>query len=90
MYMLLTAPQNSVYTNLAQECVNVGCSVDMYIFNNSFIDLATIGQISKLTGGEIFKYTYFQVSTTSLEITHTRVSLSVRDCILIWSSFCAE
>ncbi|XP_065218040.1 protein transport protein Sec24C [Planococcus citri] len=54
------SPQNSAYTNLAQECVSAGCSVDMFIFNNSHIDLATIGQVSKLTGGEIYKYTYFQ------------------------------
>lgn len=34
--------------------------MDLFIFNNSYIDLATIGQVSRLTGGEIFKYTYFQ------------------------------
>lgn len=51
-----------MYKDLGQECVQVGCSVDLFITNNSFIDLATIGQISKISGGEIFKYTYFQVS----------------------------
>ena len=45
---------------MGQECVNSGCSVDLFVFNNSYIDLATIGQVSRLTGGEIFKYTYFQ------------------------------
>lgn len=55
-------PQNTVYNNLAQECVGVGCSVDLFIMNNSYIDLATIGQICRLTGGEIFKYTYFQAN----------------------------
>ncbi|KAK9506894.1 hypothetical protein O3M35_008745 [Rhynocoris fuscipes] len=53
-------PQNSVYNNLGQECVGIGCSVDLFITNNSFIDLPTIGQISRLTGGEVYKYTYFQ------------------------------
>ncbi|XP_075216989.1 COPII coat complex component secretory 24CD isoform X2 [Lycorma delicatula] len=53
-------PQTNVYNNLGQDCVQAGCSVDLFIFNNSYIDLATIGQISRLTGGEIFKYTYFQ------------------------------
>lgn len=51
-----------MYKELGDECVQVGCSVDLFITNNSFIDLATIGQISKTTGGEIFKYTYFQAS----------------------------
>lgn len=46
---------------LGQECVGAGVSVDLFIMNNSYIDLATIGQVSRLTGGEIYKYTYFQV-----------------------------
>ncbi|KAJ4426456.1 hypothetical protein ANN_27270 [Periplaneta americana] len=54
------APQVNVYNNLGQECVGVGCSVDLFVFNNSYIDLATIGQVARLTGGEIYKYTYFQ------------------------------
>ncbi|XP_060840274.1 protein transport protein Sec24D isoform X1 [Rhopalosiphum padi] len=53
-------PQTNVYKELGEECVQVGCSVDLFITNNSFIDLPTIGQISKISGGEIFKYTYFQ------------------------------
>ncbi|KAL0280938.1 UNVERIFIED_CONTAM: hypothetical protein PYX00_002086 [Menopon gallinae] len=53
-------PQNNSYNNLGQQCVQAGCSVDLFIFNNSYVDIATIGQVSRLTGGEIFKYTYFQ------------------------------
>ncbi|XP_050054348.1 protein transport protein Sec24D isoform X32 [Aphis gossypii] len=53
-------PQTNVYKELGEECVQVGCSVDLFITNNSYIDLPTIGQISKISGGEIFKYTYFQ------------------------------
>lgn len=59
-----TVPQSNVYNNLGQECVSAGCSVDLFIFNNSYVDIATIGQICRLTGGEIYKYTYFQVSYT--------------------------
>nr|XP_003707701.1 PREDICTED: protein transport protein Sec24C [Megachile rotundata] len=54
------APQNNVYNNLGQECVEAGCSVDLFVFNNSYVDIATIGQICRLTGGEVYKYTYFQ------------------------------
>lgn len=53
-------PQTNVYNNLGQECVQAGCAVDLFVFNNSYVDLATIGQICRLTGGEIYKYTYFQ------------------------------
>jgi hypothetical protein len=59
--MIDSAPQVNVYNNLGQECVGAGCSVDLFVFNNSYIDLATIGQVSRLSGGEIYKYTYFQV-----------------------------
>ncbi|XP_076642810.1 COPII coat complex component secretory 24CD isoform X2 [Halictus rubicundus] len=54
------APQNSVYNNLGQDCEGAGCSVDLFIFNNSYVDIATIGQVARLTGGEVYKYTYFQ------------------------------
>ncbi|KAG8040338.1 hypothetical protein G9C98_000909 [Cotesia typhae] len=54
------SPQNTVYNMLGQDCVGSGCSVDLFVFNNSYVDLATIGQVCRLTGGEIFKYTYFQ------------------------------
>lgn len=61
-------PQSNVYNNLAQDCVAVGCSVDLFVLNNSYIDLATIGQVCRLTGGEIFKYTYFQVIREEVKI----------------------
>ncbi|KAH1004221.1 hypothetical protein HUJ04_004007 [Dendroctonus ponderosae] len=53
-------PQTQAYNQLGQDCVAAGCAVDLFIFNNSYIDIATISQVSRLTGGEVFKYTYFQ------------------------------
>ncbi|CAG9761653.1 unnamed protein product [Ceutorhynchus assimilis] len=53
-------PQTQAYNQLGQDCVAAGCSVDLFVFNNSFIDIATISQVARLTGGEVFKYTYFQ------------------------------
>lgn len=58
----ILTPQCNTYNNLGQECVQAGVSVDLFLMNNSYIDIATIGQISRMTGGEIYKYTYFQVS----------------------------
>lgn len=59
--MPVTAPQTQFYNNLGQECVQVGCSVSLFLVNNSYVDLPTLGQVVRLTGGEIHKYTYFQV-----------------------------
>lgn len=61
-------PQTQAYNQLGQDCVQFGCSVDLFIFNNSYIDIATISQVSRLTGGEVYKYTYFQVVSSSIFI----------------------
>ncbi|XP_054715846.1 protein transport protein Sec24C-like [Uloborus diversus] len=53
-------PQTSFYNNLGQECVKAGCSIDLFLFNNAYIDVATLGQVCRLTGGHLYKYTYFQ------------------------------
>merc|ERR1719348_1026869 len=43
------APQTKFYNDLGQECVGVGCSVDLFLFNNAYIDIATLSQVSRLT-----------------------------------------
>ncbi|RXG54280.1 Protein transport protein Sec24C [Armadillidium vulgare] len=58
-------PQTTHYNNLAQELVGVGCGVDFFIFNENYVDLATIGQVARLTGGQCYKYTYFQPNRDS-------------------------
>jgi len=60
-------PQSTFYTTLGQDCVTNGCSVDLYLFNNSYIDVATLGQVARLTGGSVNKYTYFQVRLSLLK-----------------------
>jgi len=52
-------PQSKVYNQFGQDCVSVGCSVDIFLFNNAYIDVATLSQTSRLTGGQVYKYTYF-------------------------------
>lgn len=57
---IILSPQTTFYNNLGQECVKAGCSVDLFLFNNAYIDIATLGQVCRLTGGQVYKYTYFQ------------------------------
>jgi protein transport protein SEC24 len=59
-------PQSTYYNTLGQECVGNGVSIDLYLFNNSYIDVATIGQVARITGGSVNKYTYFQVCERAL------------------------
>ncbi|XP_071503728.1 protein transport protein Sec24C-like [Diadema antillarum] len=64
------SPQISFYTKLSQECVVQGCSVDMFLFPNSYVDVATIGQVCTLTGGQCYKYSYFQASNDGERFIH--------------------
>ncbi|XP_038060982.1 protein transport protein Sec24C-like [Patiria miniata] len=58
----LLSPQTNFYTKLGQDCVAAGCSVDLFLFPNSYVDVATIGQVSSQTGGQCYKYNYFQAA----------------------------
>lgn len=57
----LFQPQVGFYANLAKECVAQGCCVDLFLFPNQYVDVATLGVVPTSTGGSIYKYTYFQV-----------------------------
>ncbi|XP_071828864.1 protein transport protein Sec24C-like isoform X4 [Apostichopus japonicus] len=66
----ILSPQSQVYTKLGQECVKAGCSVDLYLFPNSYVDVATIGQVTSLTGGHCYKYKHFQAAVDGERFIH--------------------
>jgi len=41
--------------------VENGVAVDLFLFPNAYIDVATIGSVATLTGGQIYRYSYFKV-----------------------------
>ncbi|XP_075278985.1 protein transport protein Sec24C isoform X2 [Opisthocomus hoazin] len=59
----LFQPQTSFYNNLAKDCVAQGCCVDLFLFPNQYLDVATLGVVTHQTGGSIYKYAYFQLET---------------------------
>ncbi|XP_017293728.1 protein transport protein Sec24C isoform X1 [Kryptolebias marmoratus] len=59
----LFQPQGGFYNNLAKDCVAQGCCVDLFLFPNQYVDVATLGVVPVSTGGSIYKYTYFQAQT---------------------------
>ncbi|XP_007259393.3 protein transport protein Sec24C isoform X4 [Astyanax mexicanus] len=59
----LFQPQISFYANLAKECVTQGCCVDLFLFPNQYVDVATLGVVPTSTGGSVYKYTYFQAQS---------------------------
>ncbi|XP_076154025.1 protein transport protein Sec24C [Alosa pseudoharengus] len=66
----LFQPQVSFYSNLAKECVAQGCSVDLFLFPNQYVDVATLGVVPTSTGGSIYKYTYFQAQSDQERFLH--------------------
>ena len=60
-FQTILTQQTNFYSKLATECVAAGCSVDMFLFPNSYCDVATISDICRLTSGNMYKYSYFQV-----------------------------
>ncbi|NXA26762.1 SC24C protein, partial [Ibidorhyncha struthersii] len=59
----LFQPQTSFYNNLAKDCVAQGCCVDLFLFPNQYLDVATLSVVTYQTGGSIYKYAYFQLET---------------------------
>ncbi|CAG8538284.1 12091_t:CDS:10 [Funneliformis mosseae] len=57
----LFGPQDSYYKNLAINCVDSGICIDLFLFPNTYTDIATIGLLSCLTGGETYYYPNFEV-----------------------------
>ncbi|XP_028916148.1 protein transport protein Sec24C isoform X2 [Ornithorhynchus anatinus] len=57
----LFQPQTNMYQGLAKECVAQGCCVDLFLFPNQYVDVATLGVVPYHTGGSVYKYACFQV-----------------------------
>ncbi|XP_038599737.1 protein transport protein Sec24C isoform X2 [Tachyglossus aculeatus] len=57
----LFQPQTHMYQGLAKECVAQGCCVDLFLFPNQYVDVATLGVVPYHTGGSVYKYACFQV-----------------------------
>ncbi|KAF9909907.1 COPII coat Sec23p-Sfb3p heterodimer component [Lobosporangium transversale] len=48
----LFAPQDDFYKKLGESCVEAGLSVDLFLFPNAYVDVASVGCLSSITGGE--------------------------------------
>ncbi|RKP23249.1 hypothetical protein SYNPS1DRAFT_31035 [Syncephalis pseudoplumigaleata] len=55
----LFAPQGSFYKDIAEKMVETGVCVDLFLFPNAPVDLATIGTVAGTTGGDTLFYPNF-------------------------------
>ncbi|XP_063716362.1 protein transport protein Sec24C-like isoform X3 [Symsagittifera roscoffensis] len=53
-------PQSDFYSKVGVECVRAGCSVDLFLFPFAHMDVATLQEVPKLTGGQLHLYNNFQ------------------------------
>ncbi|KFO81579.1 Protein transport protein Sec24D [Cuculus canorus] len=53
------------YEALARDCVANGCCVDLFLFPNQYVDVASMGLVTMYTGGTLYKYNNFQVDADS-------------------------
>ncbi|NWH80934.1 SC24D protein, partial [Piaya cayana] len=61
----LFQPQVTFYEALARDCVANGCCVDLFLFPNQYVDIASIGLVTMHTGGTLYKYNNFQLGADS-------------------------
>eukprot|EP00471_Norrisiella_sphaerica_P013526 CAMPEP_0184498410 /NCGR_PEP_ID=MMETSP0113_2-20130426/38873_1 /TAXON_ID=91329 /ORGANISM="Norrisiella sphaerica, Strain BC52" /LENGTH=983 /DNA_ID=CAMNT_0026885903 /DNA_START=79 /DNA_END=3030 /DNA_ORIENTATION=- len=58
----LLVPRGSNYENLATWCAKAAVSVDIFACAHEYLDLATIGSLSRTTGGQIYYYNGFNAN----------------------------
>lgn len=64
----LYEPQEYFWRKLGQDFSTNGVCVDMFLFPSSYIDVATIGCLSSLSGGNIYNYINFQPAKDGLAV----------------------
>ncbi|XP_026503582.1 protein transport protein Sec24D [Terrapene carolina triunguis] len=58
---ILFQPQVNIFESLARDCVANGCCVNLFLFPNQYVDVASMGLVTMYTGGTLYKYNNFQV-----------------------------
>jgi len=58
-------PQNEFYKKFALNCSNDHIAVDIFIFSreNQYCDVATLGALSEISGGQLYYYPNFNAQT---------------------------
>ncbi|KAG0229526.1 COPII coat Sec23p-Sfb3p heterodimer component [Actinomortierella wolfii] len=74
----LYAPQDDFFKKLAESCVDAGLSIDLFMFPNAYMDVATLGCLPSITGGETFFYPHFHASRDGFKLRGTIARLVQR------------
>jgi protein transport protein SEC24 len=63
----LFEPQEFFWSKLGKEAAVNGVSVDMYLFPSGYIDVATVGSLAALSGGDIYMYSDFDANKQGMK-----------------------
>ncbi|KAI8360900.1 Sec23/Sec24 trunk domain-containing protein [Choanephora cucurbitarum] len=71
----LFAPQDKYYTQLATDYVQHGITADVWLFPppNTYVDTATLGVLSSLTGGDTHYFPQFSPSKDGAQLEHNLI-----------------
>lgn len=64
----LFVPQDDFYPKLAKSCTECGVCFDLFLFPNSYMDIATVGSLASITGGAIYRYMYFKSGSDTAKV----------------------
>lgn len=64
----LMQPQNDTYKDLAKECVQKAVCVNTWVFPKEYMDVATVGVLSEMTGGDLRYYPNFDYTCDALNV----------------------
>ncbi|GMH37330.1 hypothetical protein BSKO_05203 [Bryopsis sp. KO-2023] len=53
-------PQDNSYRSLATRAADYQVAVDLFILSQSYVDIATLGTLSSVTGGSVYRYSPFR------------------------------
>jgi protein transport protein SEC24 len=64
----LMQPQSEAYKELAKDCVKNAVCVNTWLFPKEYLDVATVGVLSELTGGDLRYYPNFDYTCDALNV----------------------
>lgn len=64
----LFAAQDPFYRQIGEECVDAGIGVNLFLFPSQYIDVASIGVLPGITGGELFFHPRFSPSREAVKL----------------------
>lgn len=69
----LFVPQDPFYRTVAEEAVEAGIGINVFLFPSQFIDVASLGVLAGLTGGDVFFHPRFDPVRDGLKL-HSQLS----------------